>query len=92
MIIIYSHYKKIQDMKAKGFNIRQTYLKLGYTQYVTYRLWNMTYDEFNSMYNLKHDKLDVYKDFILEELRNSPYIYNSTILDYIKEKFKITKY
>ena len=79
MIINYLDYKKIQDMKDKGFNTRQTYLKLGYTQYVTYKLWNMTEDEFNNMYNLKHEKLDVYKDFILEELKNSPDIHNSTI-------------
>lgn len=92
MIINYSDYKKIQDMKTKGFNTRQTYLKLGYTQYVTYKLWNMTEYEFNNMYNLKHDKLDVYKDFILEELRNNPDIHNSTILDHIKEKFEITKF
>ena len=92
MIINYSDYKKIQEMKAKGYNANQTYQKLGFTLYVTYKLWNMTEEEFLKEHNLKHDKLDKYKDFILEELRTYPDIHNTTILDHIKEKFEITKF
>ena len=92
MIINYSDYKKIQEMKAKGFTANQTYQKLGYTLYVTYKLWNMSEDDFLKEHNLTHDKIDKYKDFILEELRNYPDIHNSTILDHIKDKFEITNF
>ena len=49
MIINYSDYKKIQEMKSKGFNACQIYKKLGYTNYIVYKLWNITEDELNSL-------------------------------------------
>lgn len=57
IIINYSYYKKIQEMKSKGFNACQTYKKLGYTNYIVYKLWDMTEGDFNSFIGLSNEKI-----------------------------------
>ena len=39
MIINYTDYRKIQEMRSKGFNTCQNQKKLGYTNYIIYKLW-----------------------------------------------------
>lgn len=87
MIINYSDFKKIQSMKESGYNPRQTFTKLGFTSYSVYKFWNMTEQEFIDYNKLQNEKLDKFKDFILEELQKNPTIRNSTILDHIRNEF-----
>ena len=86
-MITYSDYKKIQDMKAKGYNGNQTYQKLGVTQYHTYKFWDMAEDDFLEYSEIKNEKFGKYKGFIADLIKQSPEIKSTTIWDRLYENF-----
>ena len=73
-------------MKENGFNANTTWKKLGFTEYSVYKVWNMSEDEFLRRSSLSHDKLDKYKEFIIEKLKQYPTMTSSQILDRLKEE------
>ncbi len=87
MKLSYEDYKRIQTMKAAGYNGNQVSIKLGYTQYAVYKVWDMSEAQFLSVKQTRCDSLDKYRQFVVETLRSQPLLTSSQVLDKIKENF-----
>lgn len=89
--IKYEDYKKIQDLKAQGFNKNQTYIKTKIRKPTIMKYWNVTEDEY---FNMSHDEasdLLQYSEFLTEIVRLTPIIKDSVLLCRLRERFQGTE-
>lgn len=87
MKLEFEDYKRIQKMKEAGYNASQTIMRLGYTLYSVYKVWNMSEEEFLSIKPTQCVSLEKYREFVVELLKKYPLITSSQVLDRIREYF-----
>ena len=81
---------KVRELQSKGLNKSQISRKLGIYRGTVRRYLSMTEEEFVQSNSFRRDyghKLDVYKDFILSQLEDTPYLSSSQIEDRLKEHY-----
>lgn len=81
----YSQFIEIQNLKAKGFNKTQTYKKLNLTEYSVRKFWDMSKEDFQENYCGEQSMYDKHEEFIVNELKQNPYIATATLYDHLVE-------
>ena len=80
-------YRKIQEYKKLGLSKRKTAAHFGLSARTMDKLWNVTEDEFLNAEKTRFEYLDLYKEFMLEQLHTCPQIRVTNLYFKLKENF-----
>ena len=80
-------YRKIQEYKKLGLSKRKTADHFGLSARTMDKLWNVTEDEFLNAEKTRFEYLDLYKEFMLEQLHTCPQIRVTNLYFKLKENF-----
>lgn len=82
---------KVNELSRKSYSQTQISLALGVNRSTVHRYLSMSEADFNEFLHREAQrhgcKLDAYRDFIVQELQNSPFLSSMQILDHLKEHF-----
>lgn len=83
---------KVNQLSRENLTQHQIALKLGVDRSTVRRYQRMTEDDFNSMLQREAGrhacKLDRYREFIVKQLQDYPFLSSPQILDHLKEHFE----
>ena len=80
-------YRKIQEHKKLGLSKRKTADHFGLSARTMDKLWNVTEDEFLNAEKTRFEYLDLYKEFMLEQLHTCPQIRVTNLYFKLEESF-----
>lgn len=80
-------YRKIQKHKEYGVSILKTSQKLNLSYKTVYSWWTRTEEEFLEIEKSNEIVLDNYRQYLIEQMKITPQINNSTMLKRVKTEF-----
>ena len=82
---------KVNELSRKGYSQSQISLALCVNRATVHRYQSMSEADFNDFLHKEAQrhgcKLDAYRDFIIQELRDAPFLSSMQVLDHLKEHF-----
>ena len=82
---------KVNELSRKGYSQSQISLALCVNRATVHRYQSMSEADFNDFLHKEAQrhgcKLDAYHDFIIQELRDAPFLSSMQVLDHLKEHF-----
>ena len=80
---------KVNELSRKGYSQSQISLALCVNRATVHRYQSMSEADFNDFLHKEAQrhgcKLDAYRDFIIQELRDAPFLSSMQVLDHLKE-------
>lgn len=80
-------YRKIQKHKEYGVSVLKTSQKLNLSYKTVYSWWNRTEEEFHSLDRNSEYVLDNYRQYLIEQIKVTPQINNTTLFRRVKNAF-----
>lgn len=80
-------YRKIQKHKEYGVSILKTSQKLNLSYKTVYSWWNRTLEDFLEMDKNSESTLDNYRQYLIEQMKITPQINNSTLYRRVQSEF-----